>query len=128
MSWFATVGDGDTGTDSRSIIAKMQIVRQIVKSTFLLKNRCLIGTTNFKRRIYMGSGSSFPSEQEALAAGITQEQIEEHKKKLSAASGHLENLHETLVCHITLTITKVGQKMSVLYLLDEPLKSELSDR
>ena len=34
----------------------------------------------------MGSGVSFPSEEEALAAGVTQEQIDEHKKKLSAAA------------------------------------------
>ena len=34
----------------------------------------------------MGSGVSFPSEEEALAAGISQEQIDDHKKKLSAAA------------------------------------------
>ncbi len=64
----------------------MQILRQIVKSPFSLKNRFLISQTKFNRRIYMGSGVSFPSEQEALAAGVTQEQIDEHKKKLSAAA------------------------------------------
>ena len=34
----------------------------------------------------MGSGVSFPSEEEALAAGVTQEQIDDHKKKLAAAA------------------------------------------
>ena len=33
----------------------------------------------------MGSGVSFPSEEEALAAGVSQEQIDDHKKNLAAA-------------------------------------------